>query len=77
VRLHSTAAILDETRDQVDRLDQRVGGGATGRIGLGARIGDDQRHLDRAVVEEVLFAQPMIAEIVAVIAGEDDHRVAG
>ena len=56
-------------------LDQRVAGGAAGGVGLGARVVDDQRDLHAVLVEQVLLAQPVIAEVVAVIGGEHDHRV--
>ncbi len=43
-------------------------------VGFRARIDDDQRNAGGGFVEELLFAEPVIAEIVAVIARENDHR---
>ena len=66
---------LEEGRRQVDRLDQLVADRAARRVGLGRGIADDQRHLHRRLVEQVLLAQPVVAQIVAVVGGEDDQRV--
>lgn len=65
----------DKGRDQIDPLDQRIGMLATTGIGLGARIIDDHRDAHRFFVQQFLLAKIMIAQIVAVIAGEYDHRI--
>ena len=66
---------IDEGGGEVDGFDQRVAGGAPGGVGLGAGVVDDHRDLDRGFVEEVLFAQPVIAQVVAVVRGQHDHGV--
>ena len=66
---------LDKGGGKVDRLDQRVTGGAAGRVRRRARIGDDQRHFDGRLVEQVLLAQPVVAQIIAMVRGQHDHRV--
>ena len=66
---------LEEGRHQIDRLDQRVAHGAARRVGRRGGIEDDQRDLRRRLVEQVLLAQPVVAEIVAVVGGEHDQRV--
>ncbi len=47
------------------------------RVASASREGsiDDQRDLHGLLVEQVLLAHPVIAEIVAVIGGEHDHGV--
>ena len=44
------------------------------RVGLARGIDHDQRDFRRLLVEQVLLAHPVIAEIVAMIGGEHDHR---
>ena len=48
---------------------------AARRVGRAARVGHDERHLLHGVVELFLLAEPVVAEIVAVVGGEDDQRV--
>ena len=64
---------LEEGRDQVDRLDQLIAYRAARAIGFAGWIVDDERHLHRGLVEQVLVAHPVIAQVVAVIGGEHDH----
>ena len=64
-----------EGRQQVDALDEAVVFGAAGRVGCRIGIVDDHRQAQHAVVEQLLLAQPVVAEIVAVVRGQDDHRV--
>ena len=68
------AEIVDEGRRQVDRLDQRVADGAARAVGGRRRIDHDQRDLCRLLVEQILLAHPVIAEIVAMVGREHDHR---
>ena len=59
----------------IDRLDQpRVNRAATD-IGRRIRVTDDERNTRTRVVKELLLAQPMVAEIVTMITGEDDGSV--
>ena len=66
---------IEEGRDHIERLDQRFVLCAAGAVRCRVRIVDDHRHADRTFVQHFLFAQPVIAEVVAVIGGKDDHRV--
>jgi ribosomal protein S7 len=70
------AKILDKGRDEVDRPDQRVANRSARPIGLRSRVDDNERRLDRAMVKEILLAEPVVAKIIAVIRREDGHRVA-
>ena len=58
-----------------DALDEagvdRSPGGFGGRIG----VEDDERHPLHRVVEQLLLAEPVVAEVVAMIGGEHDQRV--
>ena len=38
-------------------------------------IDDDQRDPDALLVEQLLLAQPVIAQVIAVVGGERDRRV--
>ena len=67
---------LQEGRDQIDGLDEGIGGRAAGCVRLRARIIDDKRHTNRAFVKQLLLAQPVVAQVIAVIGGDDDHRLA-
>lgn len=66
---------VKEGGHQVDGFHQRVADGATGGVGLGPGIADDQRHPDRAVVEQLFLAKPVVAQVIAVVRSEDDHRL--
>src|SRR6185312_7459653 len=66
---------VEEGRQQVDRFDERRDLGAARAIGGRIRVADDQGDAGALLMEQLLLAQPMIAEIVAVIAGEQDERV--
>ncbi len=66
---------LQKGRQQVDAFDQLIADRAAGGIGLCGRIIDDQRHLRGGVLEEGFFAEPVIAEEIAMIGGHHDHRV--
>ncbi|MNL38900.1 hypothetical protein D3C87_1611450 [compost metagenome] len=48
---------------------------AARRVRSAARVGDDQRHPHDLFVEQFLLAQPVITEVVAVVAGKDDERL--
>ena len=67
------AEIIEEGRRQVDRLDQCIAHGAARAVGGGRRIDHDQRNLGRLLVEQILLAHPVIAEIVAMVRREHDH----
>src|ERR1700730_13656240 len=69
----SPARGLDEGRRQVDRLDQAAMHTAAPDVGGGVGIVDDQRNTDALLVEQLLLAEPVIAEIIAMIAGHHDH----
>ena len=69
------AEILDEGRRQIDRLDQRIADGAARRIGLARRIDHDQRNFCGLIVEQILLAHPVVAEIIAMVRREHDHGV--
>ena len=60
---------------EVDGCNQRVAGCAAAGICFRRRAVDDQRHLDGGLVEKILFALPVVAQIVAVIRGDDDHAI--
>src|SRR6266705_764255 len=61
---------------EVDRLDEARLDDSARRVGARIGVVDQQRDAYALLVKQVLFPEPMIAEIVAVIAGEDDHGVA-
>ncbi len=73
VARHRAAEMLDEGRREVDGLDEGVAGRPARGVSLRRGVDDDQRHLDRDLVEQVLLAEPVVAEIVAMVGGEDDH----
>ena len=71
-RRHFQAAQAGNGRIEVEQLDERM---ADRR--LFARHADDQRHHRRFVVQADLGPEIVLAQVVAVIAGEDDDRVVG
>lgn len=75
VRLAFAAEELDECGNEIDALDQSVRGVASRSVRFRARVVDDQRDASRAIVEQILLAQPMVAHIVSMIGAENDHRV--
>ena len=70
---HRQAHGLDEGGQEINRFDQRVRGGTVGL--RRRRVGDDHRDAHALLVHEFLFAEPVVAEVIAVIGGEHDHRV--
>ena len=58
---------LDKSRRQINPFDQLVTHSPAGAFGLFAGIVNNQRHAGRGVVEQVLLAEPVIAQIVAMI----------
>ena len=68
------ASRLEERRRQIDTLDQRVADLAAGGIRGRRGIAHDQGHLHGRLVEQILLAQPVVAQVVAVIGGEHDQR---
>ena len=71
VRLHGAARRLHEGRHQVDGLHKVV----DDRAGAPLGIVEDHRNPHAFLVEQLLFAEPVVAQIVAVVAGERDHCV--
>src|SRR5581483_940184 len=69
------AGNFEKCRQQIDRLDHLVASTAARLVGVRRRVIDDQRDLHRRFVEEILVAEPVVAEIVAVVGGEHDHGV--
>ena len=70
------ACPVEKRRREIDRFGECREASAPARRAF-ARIDDDQRHAHDLLVKKVLLAEPMVAEIVAVIAGDDDDRVVG
>jgi hypothetical protein len=68
------AEIFDEGRRQIDRLDQCITDRAPCAIRGLRRVDHDQRNLGRLIVEQILLTHPVIAEIIAMVRGEYDHR---
>ena len=71
----SAACGFDECRRKVDRFDQTIVRGAARNVCGRVRIVNDQGHAHAFLVEKLLFAEPMVAEIIAVVAGDDDKSV--
>ena len=67
-RLH--AAVVGHGRIEVHQFDQALAHAAR----LRARRGDDQRHAATALEERVLVPPVPLVVVIAVVAGEDDHR---
>ena len=61
--------------NDVHPLDQFASSQTARRICAFTWIDDDQRHFRGRIVKHVLFSQPVIAEIVAMVRGEDDYRI--
>ena len=61
----------DERRDQVDERDR----GVVDRAGLETRAADHERYVEDLVEQVVLGRQPVLAERVTVVGGEDDVGV--
>ncbi|MCY1526789.1 hypothetical protein D9M68_618290 [compost metagenome] len=68
-----SAVDVDEGRGQVHRLDQGVAARAPRGVGAVVGVVDDQGRADDGLVEQVFFSHPVVAQVVPVIAGEDDH----
>ncbi|MNH39022.1 hypothetical protein D3C79_1001370 [compost metagenome] len=66
---------FEKGRQRIDGLHQALIHRAPADIGRRARITHDQRHTHRRLEEKLLFAQAVVAEEIAVIAGEHDQRV--
>lgn len=64
---------FEDARQYVDGLHQRLLHPAAGGVRLGARIADQQRHAHRRLEEELLLAQAVVAEEIAMVTGEDDQ----
>jgi NADPH-dependent 2,4-dienoyl-CoA reductase/sulfur reductase-like enzyme len=72
---HRRATVgVEEGRQQVDRLDQCGAACAARSVGARVRVVDDQRQPDHLLVEQVLLAHPVIAQVVAMVRGEHEHR---
>ena len=75
---HRRAAIdIEECRQKIDHLHNVVTDRAAGCIGTAVGIKDDQRHTRCGIMKMFFFAHPVIAQIIAVIRGEDNHRFIG
>ena len=72
MRLSLTTRPVEKCRRQIDRFRQHLDLRTAGRVRFRPRIGDDQRNAHHLLVEEILFAEPVVAKIIAVIAGDDD-----
>ena len=66
---------LDKSRYQIDGFDERVTHRAACGVGLRRRIIDDHRHAHRRIVKQILFAKPVVAKIITMVRGDDDHRI--
>ena len=66
---------LNKGWKQVNALNEMFIYCASRGIGATTWIIDDQRHLDRLLVEHVLFPHPMITQIITVIGGKNNHRI--
>lgn len=66
---------FEDARQYVDGLHQRLLHPAAGGVRLGARIADQQRHAHRRLEEELLLAQAVVAEEIAMVTGEDDQGI--
>ncbi len=73
--LRRQAQGLEDGRHDVDRLDEALVDRAARQVGLGIGIDHDEGHAHRLLVEHLLFAQPMVAQEIAMVGGEDDQRV--
>ena len=71
---HGSAQPVDKGGQEIDGLDKIVRDGPARGIGLGVRVNDDQRNARRLPVKQLFVAKPMVAQIVAMVAGEHDHR---
>ena len=71
VGLRFASGRVKECRRQIDRLHEIVDNGRSRSGG----VADDQRDADALLVQELLFPEPMVAEIIAVVAGEDHEGV--
>ncbi len=58
-------------------LDERIDHASSRGIRARAWIDDDHRHPNGLLVEQLLFAETVIAQVVAVVGGEDDQRATG
>ena len=59
-------------RVDIDHFHEGLGGAA---VGLGAGGGNDERHAGAALEETLFLPETVVAEVVAVVAGENDHGV--
>ena len=66
---------VEDGRHHVHRLDQPRILRPARRIRRRGRVVDQHGHALDAVVEQLLLAQPVVAEVVAMVGGEDDQRV--
>ena len=68
------AGAIEHGRGDVERAGERIAGARRPR----ARLGPDERHVgDRLEVRRSFQHQPVIAEKIAVVGGEDHHRILG
>ena len=66
---------LQYRRHDIDRLGEAFHFPAASGIGGGRRVAQDQRHLEGLVGIALLAQQPMVAQHLAMVGGDDDQRV--
>jgi len=66
---------LEKRRHRVDSLDEALLRRSAGGVSRGIGVVEKKRHAQDRVVEKLLFSEPVIAQVVAVIGSEDDERV--
>ena len=77
VRARLAAEPIYKRRRQINRLNEIIANLPACRICLWRGVHNDERHPGGGVVEQLFFAQPVIAKVIAVILSKDDQRVFG
>ena len=72
---HFAASGFDKGWGKIDGFHQSVTDRTPRGVSLWTRVIDNERHLHGLLVEQFLLAHPVIAQIVAMIRGQHDHRV--
>ena len=75
MRLNLHAQDVDESRHQVDGLNEAIIARPARNLSSRVRIVDNPRYPRRCLMEQLLFAEPVIAQIVSMVAGEDEHCI--
>ena len=73
MRLRLEAERVEDGRRHVNRLDEALLDAAARGIGLRRGVVEQEGHALDAVVEQLLLAEPVVAQIVAMVGGEDHH----